>query len=404
MGTALVDDAPVTVRRPGRLLVLLGAMTAMAAFSMDMYLPAFPRIAAEFRVGESRVQLTLTACLLGLGLGQLLGGPLSDRWGRRRPAVAGLALYTFASLVCVVSPSAEALAAARLVQGLAAGTSVVVARAVIRDLYSGRAAAAYFSRLVLVFGVAPVVAPSVGGLVLRVSNWRGVFVVLAAIGAAVLLACALALPETLPPVRRQPGGVVSMLRGMRVLAGDRVYVGYVLTFGLMGAGLFSYLGSSSFVIEGLYGAPPQVYGLMIGANAAGFVVAGQLNAVLVHRFAPRRLLAVALTLQVTAALALLVAARFHSLPAVAVPLLLFLCGLGMALPNATALALDRHPERAGAAAALMGGSNSAGGATAAPLVGLGGSASAAPMAAAMAAVAGGALLVFAALTRRSSAE
>jgi DHA1 family bicyclomycin/chloramphenicol resistance-like MFS transporter len=359
-----------------------------------MYLPALPRIGDEFHAGPSHVQLTLTACLVGLAVGQLLVGPLSDRWGRRRPVLAGLGLYAATSLLCALATSAAALTVARLGQGIAGGAAIVIARAVVRDLHSGAAAAAYFSRLMLIFGVAPVVAPSVGGFVLRVTNWRGIFVILSAIGVLVFVAAFAGLPETLPVARRHVGGVVATLRGMRALLRDRRYVGYVLALGMAGAGLFAYISGSSFVLQRVYGASPQVYGLLFGLNALGFVLVGQLNGLLVHRVPPRRLLASALVVLVGAALGLLFAAQWHSLPAAAVPLFVFMSALGMVLPNTTALALDLHPERAGAASALLGAAQSLCGAIIAPLVGLAGSLSATPMAIAMTAAAVSGILAF----------
>ncbi|HEV7898927.1 MAG TPA: multidrug effflux MFS transporter [Planosporangium sp.] len=390
------------VRRPGWLLVLLGTVTGIGPFSMDMYLPALPHIGDEFRASPSHVQLTLTACLVGLAAGQLLIGPLSDRWGRRRPVLAGLGLYAVTSLLCAVAPSVETLTIARLGQGVAGGAAVVIARAVVRDLHSGAAAAAYFSRLVLVFGVAPVVAPSVGGVVLRVTGWRGIFVVLTAIGVLVLAAAFAGLPETLPPARRHAGGLADTVHGMRALLRDRGYLGYVLALGLAGAGLFAYISGSSFALQRVYGASPQLYGLLFGLNALGFVLVGQLNGRLVHRVPPQRLLSTGLVVLVSAALALLLATRWHNLLAVAVPLFVFMSMLGMVLPNTTALALDLHPERAGAASALLGAAQSLCGAIIAPLVGLGGAGSATPMALAMTASAAGGMVAFAFVARPAS--
>lgn len=387
------DESPL-VRHPGWLLVLLGAMTGIGPFSMDMYLPGLPHIADEFHASASIVQLTLTACLVGLALGQLLVGPLSDRWGRRRPALVGLAAYTIMSLLCAFAPSAEMLSLVRLAQGIAGGATIVIARAVVRDLHSGAAAAAYFSRLVLVFGVAPVLAPSIGGLVLRVTDWRGVFVVLAAIGVLILAATFAGLPETLPAARRRAGGLGDTLRGMRTLVRDAGYVGYVVALGMAGAGLFGYISGSSFVLQRVYGASPQVYGLLFGLNALGFVLVGQLNGRLVRRVPPRRLLGVALVWLLVAGIMVLVATGWHSLVAMAVPLFGFMAALGMVLPNTMALALDLHPERAGAASALLGAAQSLLGAAAAPLVGLAGEDTAVPMALTMTAAAAGALVAF----------
>jgi DHA1 family bicyclomycin/chloramphenicol resistance-like MFS transporter len=389
--------------RPGRLLILLGLMTGVGPFSIDMYLPALPSIADEFHASASIVQLTLTACLVGLGLGQLLVGPLSDRWGRRRPALVGLGLYAAISLGCALSPSAEVLSVARLVQGVAGGATIVIARAVVRDLHSGAAAAAYFSRLVLVFGLAPVVAPSIGGFVLRLTDWRGVFVVLAVIGALVFAGTLVALPETLPVARRHPGGLRETLVGMRTILDDRGYVGYVLALGFAGAALFGYISGSSFVLQRVYGASPQLYGLLFGLNAVGFILAGQLNRRLVYRAPARRLLAAGLVVLVTAAVALAIATRWHSLVGAAVPMFVFMSALGIVMPNATALALDLHPERAGAASAMLGAAQGLLGALAAPLVGLAGANTATPMVATMTIAAVASLAAFGLIAGRPAA-
>jgi len=196
--------APVTMKG---MLALLGALTAVGPLSLDMYLPALPSLGHDLGASESQVQVTITACLIGLAAGQLFAGPLSDGWGRRRPVIAGAIAYSLATLLCALAPSVQLLVAARFVQGVAGGVGVVIARAIVRDLYSGVAAAKYFSRLVLVFGVAPIIVPSIGSAVLRVADWRGVFVVLAVVGALIALAVVLRLPETLPPERRNPGGL-----------------------------------------------------------------------------------------------------------------------------------------------------------------------------------------------------
>lgn len=381
------------------LVVLLGALTTAGALSMDMYLPALPQLATNFSVSESRSQLTITAFLLGLGLGQMLLGPLSDRWGRRRPAVAALGGYVAASMVCAVAPSIDTLTAARVVQGTAAGAVIVIARAVVRDRYEGRRAAAYFSQLTLVFGVVPVLAPSLGGAVLRYTDWRGVFLVLAGIGLLLLVAAAVGLTESLPPARRTAGALRQTGSAFGTILRDRAFLGYLIALASTGASIFCYISGSPFVLQRVYGASPQTYGLLFGLNAAGFVVAGQLNARLVHRVHPRRILGAALVAMAIAAVALVIAAQTHSLVGVEIPLLGFMTAFGFVLPNTMALALDAHPDSAGSAAALLGMGQSAAGAVAAPLVGLVPAAGAMPMAAGMAGMAAVSLAAFAVASR-----
>lgn len=362
------------------LLVLLGTLTAIGPLSLDMYLPAFPAMTRDLGADQAGIQLSLTTCLIGLAVGQFVTGPLSDRWGRRRPVLIGVAAYTVLALACAAAPSAPVLAAARFAQGLAGGMGVVVARAVVRDLYAGRAAAKYFSRLTLVFGVAPVAAPSVGSLVLRFGDWRAVFLTLAAIGLLLTVAVARRLPETLPAERRSTGGLAATARTMRSLAADRVYLGYALTQGFAFAGLFAYISGSSFVFQDVFGISAVAFSLVFGLNALALVATGQANARLLDRFSPRRLLATALVVGVVAAAGVLAGALAGSLAVVAVALFAFVGSLGMVTPNSTALALDAHARHAGTAAALMGGVQSVVGALAAPLVGLGGEGSAVPMA------------------------
>ncbi|MEH0828760.1 MULTISPECIES: multidrug effflux MFS transporter [unclassified Micromonospora] len=362
------------------LLVLLGTLTAIGPLSLDMYLPAFPAMTRDLGADQAGIQLSLTTCLIGLALGQLVTGPLSDRWGRRRPVLVGVVAYTVLALACAAAPNAPLLAAARFAQGVAGGMGVVVARAVVRDLYSGRDAAKYFSRLTLVFGVAPVAAPGVGSLVLRFGSWRAVFVALAVIGAVLAVAVALRLPETLPPGRRSTGGLGGTVRTMRSLLADRVYLGYALTQGFAFAGLFAYISGSSFVFQDVFGVSAAVFSVVFGVNALALVAVGQANARLLDRFTPRRLLVTTLVAGLVTAAGVLTGALAGSLAVTAVALFAFVGSLGMVMPNSTALALDAHARHAGTAAALMGGIQSVVGALAAPLAGLGGEGSALPMA------------------------
>jgi MFS transporter, DHA1 family, multidrug resistance protein len=367
------------------LLAVLGSLTAVGPLSVDMYLPAFPRIAGGFDASAAEVQLSLTACMVGLGGGQLLAGPLSDRWGRRRPVLVGTAAYAVASALCALAPSIGALVGLRLIQGLAGAVGVVVSRAVIRDLYSGVAAAKYFSRLTVVFGLAPVAAPLLGASVLRFTSWRGVFAVLAAIGVLIFVGVARLLPETLPAERRSPGGLRDTARAAKALAADRRYVGFALAQALAFGSMFAYIAGASFVIQEVYGASAQTYALMFGVNALGLVLLSQVNARLLDRFAASTLLGAALLVNLAATAGLVLVAGLQSLAALGVLLFVAVATLGMVMPNGTSLALDGHPQRAGTAAALLGAGQFTVGALVAPLVGVAGEGSARPMALVMAA-------------------
>lgn len=376
-------SAPTTRAARAGLLVLLGALTAVGPLSLDMYLPAFPAMTSALDATPAEVQLSLTTFLFGLALGQLVTGPVSDRWGRRRPVLVGVTAYTVCGLLCALAPTAGALAALRLAQGVASGMGVVVARAIVWDLYSGTAAARYFSRLILIFGVAPIAAPALGTLVLRFGSWRSVFVTLTAIGVLLLAAVVWWLPETLPEQRRVTDGPGDAVRAMGGLLTDRIYLGYVLTQGLAFTALFAYISGSSFVLQDVFGVSAGWFSLIFGLNAAGMTVLGQLNARLLDRFTPRGLLTVGLLAGLLAATGLLAGSAAGSLPTVTVTLFVFVSSIGMTLPNGLALALDRHPRRAGTAAAVLGALQQAIASVIAPLATIGPSHSALPMAVVM---------------------
>jgi len=364
-----------------QLILILGALSAFGPLSIDMYLPALPALTRAFGASASETQLTLSACLLGLALGQTISGPLSDALGRRRPLLIGLACYALASLLCALAPSVFALAALRLVQGVAGAAGIVIARAVVRDLHSGIAVARFFSLLMLVNGLAPILAPVFGGQLLRYTSWRGVFVTLAIIGILLFLAAATGLRETLPAGRRQTGGIRTTLTTFRGLLTDHAFLGYALSCGLAFAAMFAYISGSSFVLQDIYGVSPQGFSLIFGSNALGLVVAGQVNGRLVGRVPPVRLLAAGLTTSAAGAVALLVVVISGvGLVGVLPSLFVVVASLGFVMPNAAALALSGHQRTAGSASALLGVLQYAIGAAAAPLVGIAGADTAVPMA------------------------
>ncbi len=347
-------------------------MIALGPLTIDMYLPALPEITEDLGTTSAIVQLTLTGTLLGLALGQLVIGPLSDALGRRRPLLVGATLYVVASALCLVAPNIAVLGVLRVVQGLGAAAGMVIALAIVRDLFTGRAAATLLSRLILVMGVAPIVAPTLGGELLRFTSWRGVFGALALYGLVIIPLAARGLRETLPPERRRPSGVRNTLRTYRQLLRDRVFVGLVLVAGLAMAGLFGYIAGSSFVFQQQFGLDQQAFGLVFGAGAFWLIAATQLNAYLLRRFEPRQLLLFAVLTGAVAGTVLLTMALTGAggLVGVLVPLWLVLFAAGLALPNAPALALSRHGEAAGTAAALLGAVQFGVGALVSPMVGI----------------------------------
>lgn len=384
---AMSGAAPeARARRTGLVVTLvLGGLTALPPLSMDMYLPALPEVTSALSAPAATIQLTLTACLMGMALGQLVVGPMSDRWGRRRPLLVGMVVYVLATAVCAVAPTVELLIGFRLAQGLAGAAGIVIARAVVRDMYEGVAMARFFSTLMLISGVAPVVAPLIGGQILRLTDWRGVFVVLTVIGVLLTLVVWRRLDETLPPARRQDGGLGQALRTMRGLLADRVFTGYMLSGGFAFAALFAYISASPFVVQDIYGASPQTFSLLFGLNSIGLVIAGQINGkVLVGRVSLDKALAVGLAVITLAAAALLlmtsgVLGKAGLVP-VSAGLFVLMSAMGLAMPNTNAQALMRSRDAAGSASALLGTSTFLLGAIASPLVGIAGEHTAVPMA------------------------
>ncbi|MFF3977147.1 Bcr/CflA family multidrug efflux MFS transporter [Streptomyces sp. NPDC001828] len=402
---APTTTATAALRRTSLLVTLvLGGLTALPPLSMDMYLPALPEVTDALRSPAATVQLTLTACLAGMALGQLVVGPMSDKWGRRRPLLIGMVVYVLATAVCAFAPDVELLIAFRLLQGLAGAAGIVIARAVVRDLYDGVEMARFFSTLMLISGVAPVVAPLIGGQVLRLTDWRGVFVVLTVIGVLLTAVVFKWLHETLPVERRHSGGVGEALRTMGGLLKDRVFTGYMLAGGLAFAALFAYISASPFVVQEIYGASPQTFSLLFGLNSVGLVVVGQINGkLLIGRVSLDKALGFGLAVITLAATALLLMTSGVfgevGLAPIAAGLFVLMSAMGLAMPNTNAQALMRTPNAAGSASALLGTSSFLVGAVASPLVGIAGEATAVPMAVVQLASALAALLCFLLLCR-----
>jgi DHA1 family bicyclomycin/chloramphenicol resistance-like MFS transporter len=381
-------------RRRRALLLIVGALSGLAPMSIDFYLPALPHLTADLGADTSTGQLTLTACLLGIALSQVVAGSLSDTLGRRRLVLIGLAAYGSVSALCAVAPSIWVLLGLRFAQGCACGIGFVVARAIVRDVYSGDQAARIFALLVLVSGVAPVLAPVFGAQVLLLTSWRGIFVVLAALGAVLFTAAALRLPETLPAHLRHEPGLATKLRVFGALLTDRRFVPFAVSGGLSFAAMFAYISGSPFVLENIYGLSPQLYGVAFGVNSAGIVATSQVSRRLVGRVGPGPLLRVGVTTMAVGGAGVLATVLLGFGLA---PLLLFLLAtissVGLILPNATALAMAHQQHAAGSASALFGLGQFGVGAVAAPLVGIAGSHTAVPMAVTIAVCGIGSLIV-----------
>jgi len=354
------------------MIVVLGVMVALGPLTIDMYLPALPKIADDLSVSSSVVQLTLTGTLAGLALGQLIVGPLSDSLGRRRPLMAGIMLHIAASILCVLAPNLVVLGLARVLQGAGAAAAMVVAIAVVGDLFADNAAATVLSRLMLVLGVAPVVAPSLGAAVLLHGSWHWVFAALVVLAGVLLLVAALALPETLPPSHRRPLRVRGIAATYAGLLRDKRFVILVLVAALGMSGLFAYIAGASFVLQGTYGLDQQAFALVFGAGAVALIGATQFNVVLLRRFSPQTitLWALAAALLAAGVFVGLSVAHVGGLAGFVVPVWAILGTMGLVIPNAPAVALSRHPDAAGTAAALLGAAQFGLGAAVAPLVGV----------------------------------
>jgi DHA1 family bicyclomycin/chloramphenicol resistance-like MFS transporter len=389
-------------RRHVQLIIVLGSLIALGPLTIDMYLPAFPQLADELDASAASVQLTLTGMLGGLAVGQLVIGPLSDAFGRRRPLLAGLMLHTVASLVCALAPDVHVLAAVRVVQGFAGAAISVVALATVRDLFSGVAVARTISRLMLVIGLAPIIAPSLGGFILEVTDWRGIFVVLAAAAVVLIAVAFVGLRETLPVERRRSARVGATLRTYRSLLGDGTFVALVLMGGLMFASIFAYVSGASFVLQEGFGLSERTFGLVFGANALALTVLSQVNPVLIRRFGQVDVLTGAILVSGVAAVALVLTGVTGAggLAGVLVPLLVVLGAAGLALPNTPSLALNRHGEAAGTASAMLGFVQFGVGAVVAPLVGVFGTTTSVAMGAVMLGVTGLAAVLMFAVVRR----
>jgi MFS transporter, DHA1 family, multidrug resistance protein len=387
-----------------RMVLILGALSAFGPLAIDFYLPAFPAMAQAFATDEKHVQATLAAYFLGLSIGQLAYGPVADRFGRRKPLMFGVTLFTLASLACAYAPNLDTLVLARFVQALGGCAGMVLSRAIVSDKCDPVASAKVFSQLMLVMGLAPILAPMLGGVLVNVAGWQSIFLALSLFSAGCLLAVSLGLPESLPEhIPRQP--LSGALRQYLRLFADRVFIGHALTGGIAIAGMFAYIVGSPFVFIKLYGVPAEHYGWLFGTNAAGFILVAQVNARLLAKRGPAFLLARAVWLYLAAGLVLLGVAAMHptQLWPLLVPLFVCISSLGCIIPNASACAMSGQGARAGSASALMGCLQFSVAAGAAALVGLLHDGSAVPMALVIS-LCGALVVSVALLTRRLSAK
>lgn len=370
-GDALHPRARVTV------VVILGLLVALGPFTTDLYLPAFPAVQAAFATTDVAIQLTLSATIAGFALGQLIVGPLSDRFGRRVPLLVATSVHVLACLGAAVAPDVGVLAALRLLQGIGAAGGGVVAAAMVRDLFHGHRLVRMLANMGLVVGLAPILAPLIGSQLLAVLDWRGLFVCLALYGAAALTLASVGIGETRSPSVREDGARTTARARYGAVLRDRVFVGAAIIGGMQGAGLFAYLAVSPFLLQDGYGLSPQQYGLVFATNSVGIIVGAQTAARVMRRIGPQWILVVTISAQLLSAVALLTTMLYPApLVAVLVPLAVFMTACGFTFPSVQVLGLLHHGNEAGTAASLLGVANFGLAATVPAVVGVLGSAAA----------------------------
>ncbi|MEK4240105.1 MULTISPECIES: multidrug effflux MFS transporter [Paenibacillus] len=403
-GNKLAADGPSRKQRL-QLAVILGSITTIGPLSIDMYLPALPTLVADFGTTAALVQLSLTFFLLGLASGQLVAGPLSDVYGRRRPLLIGMFIYAVSSVLCAFSPSIGLLIVLRFIQGLAGSVGVVVSRAAVRDLYSGSELTKFFSLLMIVNGLGPILAPVIGGQLLRVTTWQGIFLVLFAAGIIFCLTILLRLPETLPKERRSKSGLKGTLLTFRVLLGNRKFMGYALSQGFVTASMFAYISGSSFVLQNIFAVTPQVYSLIFAVNGIGIIITGQIAGRLAGKVSETKLLLSGLLLCTMGGILLLLTVLVGGgLIPILICLFAVVSSVGIVGATSFSLAMQDQGETAGSASALIGLIPLLLGSCVAPLVGLGGVESALPMAIVMACTGILSILSYVLLVRRGKAS
>jgi DHA1 family bicyclomycin/chloramphenicol resistance-like MFS transporter len=361
-------------------IVVLGALVALGPFTIDLYLPAFPVVADDFDASEAAIQLTLTATMIGFGLGQLVVGPWSDTVGRRLPLILATVLHVGSSLAVAFAPDITWVLVFRVLQGIGAAGGGVVAMATVRDLFGGQPLVRMLSRLALVTSLAPILAPVIGSQLLVLLDWRGLFIVLAGYGLVIVALAATFIAETLPPERRRVRGHSTTAQRYRAVLSDRVFVGVALIAGLVFSGMFAYLSASSFLFQEVYGFDPQQFGILFAVNSIGLAVSSQVASRLMRVFAPARILVFSLPIMALAGFTAASAAFFDlGLAPVVAATFVFLSCAGLSFPCIQVTALAPHGAEAGTAAALLGAIIFGLASVSAPIVGAFGTESAIPM-------------------------
>ncbi|WP_057912640.1 multidrug effflux MFS transporter [Peribacillus muralis] len=362
------------------LALMLGCFAAIGPLSLDMYLPGLPTLAEDLKSSTSLAQLSLTACLLGLALGQIYLGPLSDAKGRRVPLILSLSVYGLSSLLCAFAPTIELLLLLRFIQGIAGAGGIVISRAIVRDLFSGTDLTKFFSMLMLVNGAAPILAPVFGGQLLQFTSWRGVFIVITILGGLMIAAAFFGIKETLPPNLRSAGGVNDTIRTFGKLVGDRVFMGYAFSQGFISAAMFAYISGSPFVLQNIYGVSPQTFSLIFAMNGVGIIITSQVAGKLAGRVKEEKLLQIGLSLALFGGVFLITSVFFEfGLAGIVLALFVSVSSVGIVGTTSFSLAMQNQKKTAGSASALIGLLPFILGSLMAPLVGLGSGDSPLPM-------------------------
>lgn len=385
MGTvnSQADLAAQSKAKPNRIwiAVILGILSGIGPVVIDLYLPGLPQMADDLHTSASIVQLSLTSCLLGLAIGQIVIGPFSDVLGRRIPLIVSLAVFAAASFLCALTSSVWVLIAMRFIQGAAGAGGIVISRAIARDLYSGTELTKFFSLLMLVNGIAPIVSPVAGGQLMKVTTWNGVFFMIGVFGIIIILSVIIGIRESLSPDNRTRGGFKETFVSFGRLFGQRTFMGYALAQGLITAGMFGYISASPFVLQDIYGLSAQAFSFCFAVNGLGIIIAAQITGRLVSRFGEAALLRCGLMISLAASLVLFVSVVFHApLMFVLIPLFIVVSCIGIVTTSSGSLAMQSQGKSAGSASALLGLLTFILGAGAAPLVGIAGSHTALPMA------------------------
>lgn len=388
-----------------RLALLLGTLAAMGPLTIDMYLPSFPTIVTAFGTTPSLVQVSLTATLVGIGLGQLVLGPMSDVHGRKRPLVVALIVYLLASVLCAFAPNIGLFIAARFLQGFAASAGIVISRAVVRDVYTGRELTKFFALLMLINNLAPILAPLLGGVILAFSDWKGIFITLSIIGLLLSVVVIWRMDESLSPDMRVPNNLAQTLKNFQSLLKNRNFMGYALAQGLIMAGIFAYVAGTPFVYQTIYGVSPQLFSVLFGMNGIGLIIGSQVVGRLTGLVSEQRFLQTGLFISVSSGAFLLIAVLLHGpLLSIVIPIFFFVASIGIISTSSFSLAMESQGHIAGSASALLGLLPFILGSITAPLVGIAGEETAIPMGVIIFGTSIIAFLSYYGLARRKSAE